>query len=60
MWLLDNGNDVLEWLAETNWERYAAKVFKMIDRINDDNLSSEDLPGWVEVHVLALTGKNSA
>lgn len=55
LYLLDNGNDVLDWLAETDWERYRAKVWKMLDRINDDNLSLTDLPEWVESHVLAVT-----
>lgn len=52
---LDNGNEILNWLAETDWERYAAKVMKMLDRINDDNLSLEDLPTWVEFHILNVT-----
>ena len=52
---LDNGNDVLDWLANTDGQRYRAKVYKMMDRIADDNLSLEDLPGWVEAHVLAIT-----
>lgn len=55
LYLLDNGNDVLEWLAETDWQRYTSKVFKMIDRIKDDNLSLEDLPAWTENHVLKVT-----
>lgn len=54
-YLLDNGNEALEFLAGANWEKYAAKVFKMLDRINDDNLSLSDLPSWVEAHVLAVT-----
>ena len=52
---LDNGGEVLDWLAATDWERYRIKVFKMLDRINDDNLSLSDLPTWVESHVLAVT-----
>jgi len=51
LYLLDNGNDVLEWLAAADFERYRTKLFKMIDRIQDDNLSLEDLPGWVEQHI---------
>lgn len=55
MWLLENGNEVLDWLAETDWQRYASKIFKLIDRINESNLSLEDLPAWVDVHVLTVT-----
>ena len=54
LYLLDNGNDVLEWLAETDFERYRMKCYKMIDRINDDNLSLDDLPTWVENHINGL------
>lgn len=52
---LDNGNDALDYLAQTDGQRYRAKVYKMLDRIADDNLSLEDLPGWCEAHVLAVT-----
>ena len=52
---LDNGNEVLEWLAETDVERYRAKVWKMLDRINEMEYSLDDLPKWVERHVLAVT-----
>lgn len=55
LYLLDNGNEVFNWLAKTDWERYSSRVFKMIDRINDDNLSLVDLPKWVEHHVNAVT-----
>lgn len=54
LYLLDNGNDVLEWLAETDFERYRMKCYKMLDRINDDNLSLENLPTWVEQHINSL------
>ena len=56
LWRLDNGSEVLEWLAETDRERYATKVYKMIDRINDLNLSQDDLPDWVAIHILEVTG----
>jgi hypothetical protein len=52
---LDKGGEILDWLAETDWERYRMKVWKMLDRINDDNLSLSDLPEWCESHVLAVT-----
>lgn len=55
LYLLQNGGEVLDWLAQTDWERYRMKVFKMIDRIADDNLSLEDLPEFVEQHVFNVT-----
>lgn len=55
VFLLENGDDVLSWLAQTDWQRYAAKIYQSLDRVNDDNLSLEDLPSWYEQHVLNVT-----
>jgi hypothetical protein len=45
---LDNGQEIMAWLAETDWERYAAKCFQLKDRVEEAGLKPEDLPGWVQ------------
>jgi hypothetical protein len=55
IFVLDNGNEVLEWLSETDDERYRIKVWKMLDRIKELDLLLEDLPAWVQSHVLKAT-----
>lgn len=44
---LDNGQDVMQWLEETDHERFMSKLFKMSDRIRENQLKVEDLPEWV-------------
>jgi len=48
VWDLRNGERAMAWLAETDWERYAAKSFQLKSRVEEAGLKPEDLPGWVK------------
>lgn len=54
LWRLDNGSEVLEWLRENSWSHYAAKVFQMKERIYENSLILEEMPGWVQNHINSL------
>ena len=55
LWQLDNGAEIMEWLQETDQQRFTAKAFKIRDRIIENNLNQLEMPEWLQIILKSIS-----